>query len=436
MMDTKEHPPKKHNVLVIGSGGREHAFVHCLAGDPALNRLFCAPGNGGTFTVATNVQLDVMDNDAVVAFVRERAIDFTIIGPEAPLANGLVDAMQAAGQLVFGPTGYAAQLESSKLFAREVMAAAGVPQPQYIACHSLVEAQAAWQQLGAPLVVKADGLAAGKGVLICEDENSYNSAVEQMFTEKRFGTAGDHVSVERCLVGEELSVFAVCDGENYFILNSAQDHKRAYDGDLGPNTGGMGAYSPTPLSTPELLERVGREIIAPTLKEMKNREHPYKGFLYAGIMLVEGNPFVIEFNVRMGDPEAQVILPLLKTSLFDLLHRSACGELDQLDFQIDPRTAVTVVLAAEGYPESYPKGMEIFGLDKLEGDLVFHAGTIRDGNRIRTSGGRVLNIVGFGPDLTAAIKEAYRIVDQIHFDHMAHRYDIGQRGLAYLKSND
>jgi len=419
-------------VLILGSGGREHAIAVSLADDEKVSKIYCAPGNGGTASICENVDLDILNSSNLLKFVEKKNIDLTIVGPEAPLAGGIVDEFQKTDKQIFGPDKFGARLESSKIFAREIMAKYNVPSPKYFACLSQIECEQAKNEIGLPVVVKADGLAGGKGVLICESEMDFNSAMVTMFDEKSFGTAGEKVSLEQCLIGEELSVFAVCDGNDYVILNSAQDHKRAFDGDQGPNTGGMGAYSPTPLSTPEMLEKVGETIIKPTLDGMSAEGHPFKGFLYAGVMIVDGEPFVIEFNVRMGDPEAQVILPLLESPLFDLFYFSAKGEITKAKIQISNKTAVTVVLAAEGYPAGYPKGMEIHGLDNLKNELVYHAGTRLEDDKIITNGGRVLNVVGFGDNLQNAIDDAYRIVDLIDFSGKYYRKDIGQRGLKYI----
>ena len=277
------------------------------------------------------------------------------------------------------------------------------------------------------MVLKADGLAAGKGVIVCHTDAEFEEGLVTMFDENYFGDAGTNVSVEECLIGEELSVFAVCDGSDYIILNTAQDHKHAFDGDKGPNTGGMGAYSPTPLSTNKIIEKTKIDIIEPTLKAMKDAGHPYKGFLYVGLMIVDNKPYVIEYNVRMGDPETQVVMPLLESSLFELLWNATNGQLKNTEIKISSKTAVTVVLAADGYPGFYPKGMAITGLNN--NDLVFHAGTKKENDKILTNGGRVLNVVGFGDDLRSAIDDAYRIVENINFSDKYYRKDIGQKGL-------
>ncbi len=421
------------NILVIGSGGREHAFVKSLHEDQNVGQIFCAPGNGGTALISTNIGLDISNHQTVIEFAKQNNIDLTIVGPEAPLSEGIVDAFNAEGLRIFGPNKFASQLESSKLFARDVMKEYNIPQPEYYSCNTRDKAERVKEILELPIVLKADGLAAGKGVLVCHTEIEFNDAMKVMYDDAAFGEACNEVSVEKCLIGEELSVFAVCDGNDFVILNSAQDHKRAYDGDLGPNTGGMGAYSPTPLSTPDMISKVSQQIIKPTLDAMVDKGNPFVGFLYAGIMIVNKEPFVIEFNVRMGDPETQVVFPLLKSSLYELLSKATDGKLVEYNVEISTKTAVTVVLSAEGYPASYPKGMEIHGLENMDGDLVFHAGTQKKENgRIVTSGGRVLNVVGFGNNLVSAIQDAYRIVEKVDFSGKFYRKDIGQRGLKYL----
>jgi len=355
------------------------------------------------------------------------------VGPENPLAEGIVDTFQTEGLCIFGPDAYGSQLESSKLFARDLMAENNILHPDYYSCSTRQEAESLKAILKLPLVLKADGLASGKGVIICENDKDFDKGLEIMFDSSTFGDAASRISLERCLSGEELSVFAICDGKNYKIIGSAQDHKRAYDRDKGPNTGGMGAYSPTPFTTKTLIERIGSEIIEPTLSAMSVRGHPYKGFLYVGLMIVDGDPYVIEFNVRMGDPEAQVVLPLIKSSFFEILWHAAEGMLHKTDVIISSKTAVTVVMAAEGYPGFYEKGMRIKGLKKLKNQLIFHAGTRQHSHDTLTTAGRVLNAVGFGTDLRSAIEDAYDIVKKVDFSGKFYRHDIGQRGLKYLK---
>ena len=415
-------------VLVIGSGGREHAFAWSLERDENVKKVFCIPGNGGTETIATNVDIDINNFDSIIEFVKENKIDLTIVGPELPLTAGIVDRFEDEGLLIFGPDKYASQLEGSKLFARDLMKKYNIPSPDYYGCESKKDVDYAKNKFKFPLVLKADGLAAGKGVIICKNKEEYENGLKIMFHENRFGDAGKKVSVEECLIGEEISVFAICDGHDFIILNSAQDYKRAFDFDKGPNTGGMGAFSPTPLLTKYILDKTKSSIIKPILKAMDDLGHPYRGFLYIGLMIVEGEPFVIEFNVRMGDPETQVVLPLLETSLFKILWNAVSGKLKNTKVKISPSAAVTVVLASEGYPDSYTKGMQINGLNNS--DLLFHAGTIKKRNKIITNGGRVLNVVGIGENIGSAIKDAYCIADKIDFDGKIFRKDIGQKGIS------
>ena len=420
----------RKKVLVLGSGGREHAFVYKFYNDPLVSEIFCSPGNGGTGLIAKNISLDLKNHDEVIAFVKDNNIDLTVVGPEDPLAAGIVDAFKGEGLHVFGPDAYCSQLESSKVFARDVMAEYNIPHPKYYACKNREEAIEAKNILGLPIVLKADGLAAGKGVIICNDESDFQDGLNHMYDKNTFGEASKLVSVEECLVGEELSVFAVCDGKNYKVLNTAQDHKRAFNGDLGPNTGGMGAYSPTPLSTDVMIKQTCINIIEPTLKAMNEKGHPYTGFLYVGLMIVNDAPYVIEYNVRMGDPETQVVLPLLDSSLFELLYKASQGSLSEVEFKISDKTAVTVVLASKGYPKEYEKNMMI-EINTNKNDLVFHAGTKVDNNILYATGGRVLNVVGFGDNLGAAISDAYDIASRIEFKNKYLRTDIGQKGLKY-----
>ncbi len=423
---------KRFRVLVIGSGGREHAIVWSFARDPLVEKIFCAPGNGGTALLAENVAVSQEDFKGLVRLVRAQQITFTVVGPELPLSMGIVDHFQSEGELIFGPTKAAARLESSKVFAREFMQRHRIPQPEFIVCDTIEEAKNAQKSFGYPVVVKADGLAAGKGVIICRDQDEFESALNRMFTRRVFGSASERVTIEACLRGDELSVFAVCDGDSYVVLNSAQDHKRLLDGDLGPNTGGMGAYSPTRLATPKLMDKIHSSVLIPTLAGLKQEGVSYKGFLYAGLMIVSGNPYVIEFNVRMGDPETQAVLPLLKSSFVELIFAAIRGRLNTVKPETSGKTAVTVVLASEGYPGTYPKGMVIAGLADTDAHLIFHAGTRRLSDQsVVTAGGRVLNVCGLGETLAEAIRLAYTTIETVRFDHMTFRRDIGQRGLQY-----
>ncbi len=423
----------KKNILILGSGGREHALAWAFFNDNKVGKVFCAPGNGGTNEIAENITVNLANQQEVLRIAIEKEIDLTIVGPEEPLANGIVDLFKREGLYIFGPDSYGAQLESSKLFARDLMAEYNISQPSYYSCNTKDEIDSLKNIIGLPIVLKADGLAAGKGVIVCNNEEEYQNALKAIFDDNQFGNAANRISLERCLIGEELSVFAICNGRDFKIINSAQDHKRIFDGDKGPNTGGMGAYSPTPLSTPSLLNQVSIEIIQPTLDAMVKRGHPYTGFLYIGLMIVDGKPFVIEFNVRLGDPEAQVVLPLLKSSIFELFWSTVTDRLDKIKVEISSKTAVGIVLSSEGYPGKYDLGMKISGLNSIKNNLIFHAGTRKQDHNIVVSGGRVLSVIGFGFDLESAIADAYAIVKKINFKGKYFRKDIGFRGLEILK---
>ena len=419
-----------NNVLVLGSGGREHAIVWSLSKEKSVSKIFCAPGNGGTLLNAKNLPIDINNNEEILRVVQENNIDYTIIGPENPLDNGIVDLLEKNGHKVFGPSKYAAQLESSKIFARKFMDKYNIPQPCFFECINEEEVISVSTKLGFPIVLKADGLAAGKGVIICYNQSELDDALDIMFMDKKFGNASSKLSVEECLKGQELSIFVVTDGENYKILNSAQDHKRIFDNDKGPNTGGMGAYSPAPLFDKILRKKVEERIILPTINGMKKEGHPYKGFLYIGIMIVDNNPYMIEYNVRLGDPEAQVVIPLLKDNIFPIIKNTIDETLDLIEIENNECYAVTVILAAEGYPEKYNKGMKIKGLDN---DLmVFHSGTQLIDDEYYTSGGRVLSVIGLDSSLKLAIDKVYNDINKISFDKMYYRMDIGKKGLIYI----
>jgi len=416
-------------ILILGSGGREHALVWSLAQEQSHD-LVCVPGNAGTADLAASAAVDINNHKALLKVVENECIDLTIVGPEVPLAAGIVDRFQAEGRRIFGPSQAAAQLESSKLYARDFMRETGIPLPDYRACRSKAEVQAAVQDLSLPIVLKADGLAAGKGVIICETEEALTPALEQYFDQRAFGEAGLALSVEQCLSGPEMSVFALCDGENFVIIGTAQDYKRAYDGDQGPNTGGMGSIAPSPLATPELVTEIAETVLKPAVDGMKSRGHPYVGCLYAGLMIIDGKPYVIEFNVRMGDPESQVVLPLLETPLSELIEQALSGNLpDSVDTQ--PGAAVCVVLASEGYPGPYEKGKPIGGLENLDGDItVFHAGTADRDGQLVSAGGRVLNVVGVGETIPDAAGRVYENIPRIDFPGSFYRKDIGSINAA------
>jgi phosphoribosylamine--glycine ligase len=424
------------NILIIGSGGREHSIAWTLSKEKKVNNLYCAPGNAGTLTIATNVVLDIMDNDLIFIFVKENQINLIIVGPEQPLENGIVDYFEDKGVKIFGPSKYASQLETSKLFARYIMEEYNIPQPAFFECSNEEEILSLRNKLGFPMVLKADGLAAGKGVIICKNDLELNVAIDDMINNKKFGYASSKISVEECLKGDELSVFAICDGENYKIINSAQDHKRIYDNDMGPNTGGMGAYAPTPLFDEELRNKVEKTILEPTLKAMKDKGNPFKGFLYIGLMIEHNEPYVIEFNVRLGDPEAQVLIPLIKSSFLEIILSSINGNLDSLEIDLYDSYAVTVVLASDGYPNSYQKGMKITGLDEMNNEIIFHAGTKFENNDLIASGGRVINVIGINKDLKFAIDYAYSLAEKINFENKYYRKDIGNKAFKYFQKKD
>ncbi|NIX76639.1 phosphoribosylamine--glycine ligase [Microvirga terricola] len=420
------------NILLIGSGGREHALAWSLAASPLCERLFIAPGNPGTAQHGTNVPLDVTDHAAIIAFCRAEKIDFVMVGPEAPLVAGLVDDLKSAGIKAFGPSKAAAQVEGSKAFTKDLCAEFNIPTASYRRFTDAEAAKAYVREHGAPIVVKADGLAAGKGVVVATTLLEAEAAIDMMIG-GGLGDAGAEVVIEAFLEGEEASFFALCDGTTAIPLGTAQDHKRVFDGDMGPNTGGMGAYSPAAVLTPELQARVMREIIEPTLAGMRKRGTPYTGILYAGLMLTEGGPQLIEYNARFGDPETQVLLPRLKSDLVVALLAACDGVLNSISLQWSNEAALTVVMAANGYPGAVEKGSEIRGIDKaeaLENVLVFHAGTKQDGAKILASGGRVLNITALGRTIAEAQARAYEAVSKIDWPEGFCRGDIGWREVA------
>ena len=416
-------------VLVLGSGAREHALAARLSGEPGVSYVLCAPGNAGIARSLPTEPVDVLDTAGVIRLVHAERIDLTVVGPEAPLANGLVDSFRAAGLQVFGPTRAAAQLETSKAFAKDFMQRHGVPTARYRVCSSPAEALASIRagEFGDALVVKADGLAAGKGVIVATDRSIAEKAVTAAMVDKTFGAAGARIVLEELLTGPEVSFFAVANGESYVPLLSAQDHKRIFDDDRGPNTGGMGAFSPSPLLTAALQSRIEREIVQPVLRGMAAEGHPFTGFLYCGLMLTADGPKVIEFNVRFGDPEAQVVLPLLRQPLIELL--AGIGHRDAGSHGV----AVGVVLAAYGYPENIRTGDVIHGLDEVARDCadvqLRFAGVKQQGDALVTSGGRVLTVVAAAPSFPIAIARAYEAVSKIKFDGMHYRGDIGRRAI-------
>lgn len=420
------------NVLVLGSGGREHALAWAIAKSPRLDSLFVAPGNGGTATIAKNVPLDMNDADAVIGFARSENIDLVVVGPEAPLVAGVADAIRAAGIAVFGPGAQGARLEGSKSFSKEFMLAHGLPTARYKKCTSQDEAMDYLHEVGAPIVVKADGLAAGKGVVVAENMEEAEEAVRDCFAGD-FGEAGSVVVIEEMLEGPECSMLAFLSEGKALAMPCAQDHKRAFDGDLGPNTGGMGVYSPVPCVTPELeaaMQEIMQNAAAATAKEF---DDAYTGVLYGGFMLTAEGPKLLEFNARFGDPETQVIMPRLESDALEAFYMVATGKLDALDLRWTDQVAVCVVLASDGYPGSYEKGKVILGIEEaeeLDGVTVFHAGTaFNQDDELVTNGGRVLNVVALADTFEDARELAYEACDKINFEGKQYRHDIALRAL-------
>ena len=416
------------NILVIGSGGREHALFWKLSESPQTERIYAIPGNPG---MGEMTDIVVTDNAAILQFAKEKDIGLVVVGPEVPLMNGLVDDLEAAGIPAFGPRANAAEIEGSKSFAKDLMKKYGIPTARYEVFAEAEAARAYIRSEGAPIVVKADGLAAGKGVVVAMTEQEALDAVDAIMENNSFGDAGERVVIEEFMEGEEASLLAFTDGTVIRPMISAQDHKRAFDGDKGPNTGGMGTYAPAPVMTPELRERAVEEILKPTISAMEKEGRAYRGCLYLGLMITADGPKVVEFNARFGDPETQVVLPLLDGDLVQIMHACADGTLADVPIRWKDGAAVCVVLSAGGYPASYEKGNEIYGIGNAEklGALVFHAGTAKKNGKIVTNGGRVLGVVGMGKDIASAVQSAYDAVDQISFKGEYHRKDIAHRAL-------
>lgn len=422
-------------VLIIGSGGREHALAWKVAQNPQVDTIYVAPGNAGTALEhkVQNVNIGITDIPALVAFAQDKAIELTIVGPEAPLVIGVVDAFRAAGLPIFGPTQSAAQLEGSKAFTKDFLARHNIPTAAYANFTEIEPALAYVRKKGAPIVVKADGLAAGKGVIVAMTLQEAEDAIQDMLAGNAFGSAGSRVVVEEFLDGEEASFIVMVDGENVLPMATSQDHKRVGDADTGPNTGGMGAYSPAPVVTQDVHDRVMREVIYPTVRGMAAEGNTYTGFLYAGLMIDStGAPKVIEYNCRFGDPETQPIMMRLQSDLVELCQAAIAGKLDQVESKWDPRASIGVVLAAGGYPGDYTKGEVISGLPTQEsaGQKVFHAGTETQGDQVVTNGGRVLCATALGNTVLEAQQRAYQLADQIHWNGMFCRRDIGYRAIA------
>ena len=422
-------------ILVVGSGAREHAMAWKLARERDVATVLCAPGNPGAAAVARCIPVDPGQPAELLAVASREGVDLTVVGPELPLSRGIVDLFARQGRAIVGPTQAAAQLESSKAFAKDFMARHGVPTARFRTCDSLEAAHAAiaGEELGFPLVIKADGLAAGKGVVIAEDRRLAEHTVREAMVDRRFGAAGERVVLEEYLVGQEASYFVLADGTRCVPLSSAQDHKRIYDGDRGPNTGGMGAFAPSPLLTPAVEQRVLDEIVRPVLAGMEAEGHPFRGFLYVGLMLTTEGPRVVEFNVRFGDPEAQVVLPMLDEDFSWLLASAATGVLPSRPARFRPEPHVGVVLASAGYPDAAQSGQVIAGLSdaaRVPGALVFHAATSRRDGQFLTAGGRVLTVVGRGASFADAIEVAYSAASRIQFEGMQFRTDIGRKAMA------
>lgn len=423
-------------ILVIGSGGREHALCWKIAASPKCSKLYCAPGNGGISEIAELVAIKADDIKGLLDFAKEKKIDLTVVGPEAPLVAGIVDTFEKNSLKIFGPSKYCAMLEGSKVFSKELMKNNNVPTADFKVFDSYSEALKYLDNKKPPVVVKADGLCAGKGVVVCKTIQEAKTAAEDMLVKKIFGGAGRRVIIEDCLIGEEASIIVMSDGKNVVNLASSQDHKRIFDGDKGPNTGGMGAYSPAPVVTKDIMKEVMDNVIQPVIKEMAKSGNPYKGALYAGIMITKDGPKVLEFNTRFGDPETQAIIPRLNSDLVEAMEMAVGGRLEGYELKWDPRACVSVVVASGGYPGDYEKGLEIEGLEatkSLNDVVIFHAGTnkgrrLTDGNStFITNGGRVLNVTALGSDIKDAINNCYNAIGKVKFEGMHYRRDIGAR---------
>lgn len=423
-------------VMVVGSGGREHALCWAIAASPLCDHLYCAPGNAGITQDAECVPISAEDLEGLVAFAQEKSIDFVVVGPEAPLVMGLADRLRAVGIKTFGPSAAAAALEGSKAHMKDLLASAGVPTAAYGRFTDINAAKVYIAEQGAPIVVKTDGLAAGKGVILCDTVEEAYAAVDSMMSDKTFGDAGDEIVIEEFLEGEEASFFALVDGTNALPLISAQDHKAVGDGDTGPNTGGMGAYSPAPVMTDTLTEEVMNTIIMPTVKTMADQGTPYVGVLFAGLMIGKKGTKILEYNVRFGDPECQVLMRRLKSDILPALVAAADGQLDRFNLRWHDEAAMVVVMAANGYPGSYEKGSVIKGVDKAASQddvVVFHAGTKMDGDALTATGGRVLGVTAMGSTVTEAQSKAYAAVDAIDWPGGFCRRDIGWRAVEREK---
>ena len=416
-------------ILVLGSGGREHAICHQIGASRGVEILYCAPGSDGMNPPARPVGLDLADVEAIARFARDNRIDLTFSGPETPLATGIADCFAEAGLPFVGPRACAARLESSKAFTRDFLGSLGVPSPRYRVCQTAEESLAPCRQMGFPLVIKADGLAAGKGVVIARSEEEASAAIQDMMVHKRFGESGSRIVLEEFLQGTEVSYMVFTDGKHFHPLPAARDHKKAFDGDQGPNTGGMGAYSHDQILTPEQCSEIDTKFIVPVLRGMTDQGCPFVGVLYAGLMKTADGFRILEYNVRLGDPETQAVLPRLQTDILDLFEAMRLGRLDQCEPRWDNRATVCLSLVSRGYPDKYEKGFPIRGLEQFKQDkevVIFHAGTRRAGGAFVTTGGRVLSVVGKGDTLAKAADKAYDAAGRIHFDNIFYRKDIGR----------
>lgn len=425
-------------VLVLGGGGREHTICYKLSQSSNLSKLYCIPGNGGISEIAEIPQeISILDFDKIADFCKKNQVDLVIPGPEEPLVKGIRDFLEKEKIKVFGPDKVASLIEGSKSFAKEIMIKAGISTAKFEVFDEPSKAKNYIEKRGAPIVVKADGLCAGKGVFVCETKEEAITAIEKIMEEKIFGESGNKVVIEEKLVGEEATFIVISDGETFKTLPNSQDHKRLLDNDQGPNTGGMGAYSPAPVITPYLKERIEKEIITPLLKTLAKEGHPYLGFLYAGLMIVDNrDPYILEFNCRLGDPEAQVILPRIGNDFLELINLTFEGKLSEVEIIESSGAAVCVVMASRGYPGPYEKGKKIEGLEKasqIPGVIIFHAGTIKKNGEFYTSGGRVLGVTALEKDIPSAIERAYQAVSLISFEGAHYRKDIGQKAFKHLK---
>ena len=423
-------------VLVVGSGGREHAMAWKLSQSKKITNLFVAPGNAGTAGIATNVDIAAKDIDGLLKFSKKEGIGLVVVGPEGPLVDGIVDRFTKEGIKIFGPDAYGAQLEGSKVFSKNLMRRLAIPTAEFEVFSDASKAMDYVAAKGIPIVIKVDGLAGGKGVVVAQSKPKAMEAVQRNMIKKVFGKAGERVVIEECIEGEEASIIAITDGFTVKMLASSQDHKRLYEGDHGPNTGGMGAYSPAPVVTPELEKEMIAKVFTPIVKDFQAAGHPFKGFLYAGVMISHGAFKVLEFNVRLGDPEAQAILPRLKNDLFEVMLATVDGNLSQIDLQWADEDCVSVVIVSEGYPEEYETGKKIAGIATAEetpGIHIFHAGTKMLNGQLVTAGGRVLNVVGSGRGIFEALSKTYQAVDKIFFDKMYYRKDIGHKAARVMR---